>query len=92
LRAVSKATKATPGDTPLPFEEGLKKLESIVESMESDELPLEQLLGRYEEGTRLARHCQGQLADAEVKLRQLEESLGGDFSLKPVAASADSAE
>jgi exodeoxyribonuclease VII small subunit len=39
----------------LAFEEALKKLESIVQSMESQELPLEQMLARYEEGTRLAQ-------------------------------------
>ena len=39
----------------VPFEEGLKKLEGIVEEMEGDDLPLEKLLERYEEGTRLAK-------------------------------------
>jgi len=37
----------------LSFEEALKKLEGIVESMESDELPLETLLARFE------RHAAG---------------------------------
>ena len=35
----------------LPFEEALKRLESIVESMEAQDLPLETLLARYEEGS-----------------------------------------
>jgi len=38
-----------------PFEEALKKLEGIVEAMESDDLPLETLLARYEEGTKLVK-------------------------------------
>ena len=38
------------GNSP-PFEEALKKLEGIVEAMESDELPLETHLAKYEEGT-----------------------------------------
>ncbi len=33
----------------LPFEEALQKLETIVEAMESGELPLETMLARYEE-------------------------------------------
>jgi len=37
----------------LPFEEALKKLEGIVEAMEAEDLPLETLLAKYEEGTRL---------------------------------------
>jgi hypothetical protein len=34
------------------FEEAVKKLEKIVEEMESGELPLESMLSRFEEGTR----------------------------------------
>ncbi len=69
----------------LPFEEALKKLESIVESMESEELPLETLLARYEEGTRLARVCQEKLADAEVKIKQLEKIAAGELKVKPLS-------
>jgi len=71
----------------LPFEEALKKLESIVEAMESEELPLETLLTKYEEGTQLARMCQEKLADAEVKIQQLEKLTTGELKLKPMAVS-----
>ena len=70
----------------LPFEEALKKLESIVDSMESDDLPLESLLTKYEEGTRLAQLCQTRLADAEVKIQQLEKNSSGQFSLRDLSA------
>lgn len=80
---VSKVTK--PGTDELPFEDALNRLESIVESMESDDLPLEQLLTRFEEGARLSRLCQQRLADAEVKIQKLEQDLSGDLTLKPVA-------
>ena len=76
----------------LPFEEALKKLESIVEAMESEELPLETLLTKYEEGTQLARACQEKLADAEVKIQQLEKLANGELKLKPVAVSEGSGE
>jgi len=68
----------------LPFEEALGKLESIVESMESAELPLESLLAKYEEGTRLARICQAKLADAELKIQQLEKNAAGEMKLSPM--------
>lgn len=67
----------------LPFEEALKKLESIVDAMESEELPLETLLARYEEGSQLARICQEKLAEAELKLEQLEQNAAGELKLKP---------
>ena len=69
---------------PLPFEEALKKLETIVETMESEDLTLETLLAKYEEGTRLARVCQDKLAEAELKIQQLEKSAAGEMQLKPL--------
>ncbi len=69
----------------LPFEEALKKLETIVEAMESEDLPLESLLAKYEEGTRLARVCQEKLAEADVKIQQLEKNASGEMKLKPIA-------
>lgn len=85
---MSKAAQEPVADGELAFEEALRKLETIVETMESDDLPLEQLLQRFEDGTRLARLCQTRLADAEVRIRQLEETLGGVLVPKP--ASLDS--
>ncbi len=71
---------------PLSFEDALKKLEAIVETMESQDLPLEELLARYEEGTRLARTCQAKLAEAETKIEQLEKNMAGEMKLKPVSS------
>ena len=73
----------------LPFEEALKKLEAVVEAMESQELPLEALLAKFEEGTQLARLCQEKLADAEVKIQQLEKNAAGEMKLKPLAATEE---
>jgi exodeoxyribonuclease VII small subunit len=67
-----------------PFEEALKKLEAIVETMESEELALETLLAKYEEGTRLARVCQEKLAEAELKIQELEKNAAGEMQLKPL--------
>lgn len=67
----------------LPFEEALKKLEAIVEQMESGELPLEQLLSRYEEGSHLAKVCQTRLAEAELRIQQLEKTADGGLEAKP---------
>jgi exodeoxyribonuclease VII small subunit len=72
-----------------PFEEALKKLEGIVAAMESDELPLETLIARYEEGTRLAGICQEKLAEAELKIQQLEKNAAGEMKLKPLDLSEE---
>jgi exodeoxyribonuclease VII small subunit len=81
---VSKAAESAPtAENAASFEEALKKLESIVEAMESDELPLDQLIQRFEEGATLAKLCQDRLSEAEVKVRRLEESLEGVLSSQP---------
>jgi exodeoxyribonuclease VII small subunit len=67
------------------FEDALKKLETIVETMESEDLPLETLLAKYEEGTQLARICQEKLAEADLKIQQLEKTATGEMRLKPIA-------
>lgn len=69
----------------MPFEEALKKLEGIVEAMESEDLPLEELLTKYEEGTQLARICQTKLAEAELKIQQLEKTPSGELRVKTLA-------
>jgi exodeoxyribonuclease VII small subunit len=77
---------ARPSDAPRnspPFEEALKKLEAIVESMESEELPLETLLAKYEEGVKLTQVCQAKLAEAELKIQELEKGAAGEMKLKP---------
>ncbi|MEI7728624.1 MAG: exodeoxyribonuclease VII small subunit [Verrucomicrobiota bacterium] len=68
----------------LPYEEALRRLETIVEAMEAEDLPLESLVARYEEGVRLAQSCQRTLADAELKIKQLEQNAAGELQLKPV--------
>ena len=70
-----------------PFEEALKKLESIVEQMEAGELPLETMMARFEEGVRLVKTCQTRLEEAEVKISKLDQDAGGSAVLKPADAS-----
>ncbi len=67
-----------------PFEEALKKLEGIVEAMESDDLLLETLLAKYEEGSKLVKACQEKLAAAELKILQLEKTAASELKLKPI--------
>lgn len=55
----------------LPFEEALKKLESIVDQLEHEMPPLEEALAAYENGTDLARACLERLEKAELRIREL---------------------
>ena len=82
-KSVSHASEAE-----LPFEEALKKLEAIVEAMESGDLPLETLLQRFEEGTRLVKFCQSRLEQAELQIQKLEKNSAGQITVKPIEKGA----
>lgn len=73
----------------LSYEDALNKLESLVEEMESGDLPLEALLKRFEEGSKLAEVCQSKLAEAELRIQKLERNLEGEPELKPFDTSVD---
>jgi exodeoxyribonuclease VII small subunit len=61
----------------LSFEASLTKLETIVESMELGEVPLADLLAKFEEGNKLLKHCEARLKDAELKIEQLRKERDG---------------
>jgi exodeoxyribonuclease VII small subunit len=67
------------------FESALKKLEKIVEELESGDLPLEKSLKKFEEGIELSRLCSKKLEETEAKITQLMADSNGD----PVEASLD---
>ena len=62
------------------FEQAMKRLEAIVEQMESGELSLEDLIVRYEEGMKLVKVCQERLASAEQRIEIITRNSAG----KPV--------
>jgi exodeoxyribonuclease VII small subunit len=66
---------------PMPFEESLTALESIVAQLESGELSLEESLKQFEQGIALTRSCQESLAAAEQKVQVLM-SKNGEESLQ----------
>lgn len=63
-----------------PFEEILEQLESVVRDLESNELPLDEALKRFEEGVALSRKGSSRLEDAE---RRIEEILS-DGTTRPL--------
>lgn len=64
------------------FEESLSELETLVDSMESGDLPLEEALKSFERGVELTRHCQQQLKEAEQKVQILTKQ-NLDAELEP---------
>ena len=62
------------------FEEILDQLQGVVRDLESNELPLDEALKRFEEGVALSRKGSSRLEDAE---RRIEEILS-DGTIKPL--------
>jgi exodeoxyribonuclease VII small subunit len=84
-KAAKSAGSASLSGDEMPFEQALQQLETIVETMENDELSLEALLSRYEDGSNLAKVCQTRLAAAELKIQQLEKTAEGGLAVRPVS-------
>lgn len=61
----------------LSFETALTRLETVVESMESGEVPLAELLSKFEQGNKLLKLCEVRLKEAELKIEQLKKQKDG---------------
>lgn len=58
------------------FEEAMKKLEQIVNALESGQTSLDESLSLYEEGLKLVKLCEAKLKDVETKAVKLIDDLG----------------
>jgi len=59
------------------FENSLARLEEIVRKMEKGDVPLEEALKLFEEGTGLIRSCTTLLDEAELKVVKLMKGADG---------------
>jgi exodeoxyribonuclease VII small subunit len=74
--AKPKTKTELPEVNDLSYEQALAELESIVTSLESAKLPLNETMALYERGQALTRHCVELLDKAELKVKKLSgESL-----------------
>lgn len=63
-----KSTDPPAAETQPSFEQALHDLEAIVENMENEQLPLNELIDQYEIGTRLFTTCNQLLGSARERL------------------------
>ena len=55
------------------FEKDLKRLQSILDDIESDKLTLEDSIQKYKEGMELSKKCQDALDEAKQVIKILED-------------------
>jgi len=66
----------------LTFEEAYAELETLVESLEGEQKPLDDALALYERGQALIKRCAALLEQAELKVKQLAGEDVKDFDVE----------
>jgi exodeoxyribonuclease VII small subunit len=84
------AENTKPDDGPLSFEEALGELEALVERMEEDQLPLEELVADYERGHKLQLRCEALLNAAKQRLEMITLRAAAEIPLDSRAEPTDS--
>jgi exodeoxyribonuclease VII small subunit len=64
------------------FEEAFKKLEEIVNQLESGQATLEKSLELFEEGIKLSKICRKKLDNADQKIKELIKKADNSIELK----------
>lgn len=71
----AKAAQASAGaaaPVAASYEAALDELEQLVAQLDAGQLPLDQLLGRYQRGSELLAYCRSRLDAVEQQIRVLE--------------------
>lgn len=74
--------------TPPSFDDGLDRLEALVQQLEGGQLSLEEALHRFEEGVQLSQELQAQLGQARRRVEVLKAGLHGEYRAEPLDAGA----
>ncbi len=69
-------------EDPESLESALEALEQLVKAMESDDLPLEALIAKYESGVKLTKFCRERLTDAERRIEIISRDSTGKVTLE----------
>ena len=64
----------------------MSELEEIVHVLEDSQLPLEELVEKYERGAGLLRNCQQRLNNAQQRIELIRSNAAGETILEPLDA------
>ena len=71
------------------FEKAMKKLELIVQQLESGEQPLEDAVKKFEEGIKLSKFCSEKLDETEKRVTILLQNQKGNLFEEPFVSEND---
>ena len=80
LKKTEKNKLKNPQD--MTFEEALRELETVVQSLEDGKTPLENAIDSYERGAALKQRCDVLLQNARLKVKEIYESRDGQIDFK----------
>ena len=69
---MAKSTPPSAPSLPATYEAALLELEGLITSLESGQLPLDQLLAGYQRGAQLMAFCKSKLEAVESQIKVLE--------------------
>ncbi len=69
-------TKSEPKLADLSYEQAFKELEQIIETLETEQKPLDESLKVYERGQLLLQYCTALLDQADLRIRQVNPAAG----------------
>ena len=72
------------------FEKAMKKLELIVQQLESGDQPLEDAVKKFEEGVKLSKFCSEKLDETEKRITILLKDQTGNLFEKPFTSESES--
>ena len=65
------------GNNPLEkmtFEDAMKELENLVDSLDKGDVSLDEAIAAYDRGSQLKDHCQKKLNEAKMKVETIQSS------------------
>ena len=63
------------------FEDAMKELENLVDSLDKGDVSLDEAIAAYDRGSQLKDHCQKKLNEAKMKVETIQSS--GDSNVIP---------
>lgn len=73
----------------VPFEKKYERLETVLNEIEREDLPLEDLLKLFEEGVGLVKECSAYLREAKLTVESYLEEREGAYTLKGLDSPAE---
>ena len=65
----------------MTFEDAMKELENLVDSLDKGDVSLDEAIAAYDRGSQLKDHCQKKLNEAKMKVETIQSS--GDSNVIP---------